>query len=188
MEITVKGKNFDITEALRNHAKQKLSKTTRFSDAVMTADVTLALERNWHVAKITLNCKGADLHAEEKSTDMYNSIDRVVEKLERELKKQKEKESNHRSGRSANSHAAEAAPPEPKAKKEKDKDEDPYSPRIESVHRFVPPTMSVEAAIKELESSGDEFVCFLNEDNGKLQLVHKKGRGYGVLEPKLQDK
>lgn len=180
MDITVKGKNFDITDSLRNHAKQKLSKTTRFSDAVMTAEVTLATERNWHVAKITLNCKGSDLHAEEKSTDMYNSIDRVVEKLERELKKQKEKESSHRTRVSPLEVSAEREPEAPK-KKEKDA----FSVRIESVQRFTPQPMTVDEAVKELESSGEDFVGFLNEDTGVFQLVHKKGRGYGLLEPRI---
>ena len=181
MDITVKGKNFDITDSLRNHAKQKLSKTTRFSDAVMTAEVTLATERNWHVAKITLNCKGSDLHAEEKSTDMYNSIDRVVEKLERELKKQKEKESNHRTTRVNLIDASVEREPEATKKKEKDT----YGARIESIHRFTPQSMTVDEAVKELQSSGEDFVGFLNEDTGMFQLVHRKGRGYAVLEPRI---
>eukprot|EP01012_Entosiphon_sulcatum_P018186 TRINITY_DN22927_c0_g1_i1.p1 TRINITY_DN22927_c0_g1~~TRINITY_DN22927_c0_g1_i1.p1 ORF type:complete len:152 (+),score=31.56 TRINITY_DN22927_c0_g1_i1:140-595(+) len=150
----------------------------------MTAEVTLATERNWHVAKITLNCKGSDLHAEEKSTDMYNSIDRVVEKLERELKKQREKETNHRVPRSAAS--AGDAPAETEASvKKKEKKEDGYGPRIESVQRFTPQSMTVEEAIKELQSSGEDFVGFLNEDTGNFQLLHRKGRGYAILEPRL---
>lgn len=186
MEIVVKAKNFDVTDSLRNHAKQKLSKTTRFSDSVMTAEVTLATERNWHVAKITLNCKGSDLHAEEKSTDMYNSIDRVVEKLERELKKQKEKESNHRSSRSSVIEASvEEAPAKKKGEKDKDKDDGRFSARIESVQRFTPQALTVDEAVKELEASGADFIGFLNEDTGKFQLVHKKGRGYAVMEPRL---
>ena len=184
MDISVKGKNFDITDSLRNHAKQKLSKTARFSDSVMTAEVTLATERNWHVAKITLNCKGSDLHAEEKSTDMYNSIDRVVEKLERELKKQREKETNHRASRSATPAGEESAEREPENGKKKEKD-DGFGARIESVQRFTPQSMTVDEAIKEMESSGDDFVGFLNEDTGKFQLIHRKGRGYGILEPRL---
>ena len=186
MDITVKGKNFDITDSLRNHTKAKLSKTARFSDNVMTAEVTLATERNWHVAKITLNCKGSDLHAEEKSTDMYNSIDRVVEKLERELKKQREKETNHRAGRSASAptDSAEESKPESSSKK-KEKDKDAFSARIESVQRFTPQSMTVDEAIKELESSGEDFVGFLNEDTGNFQLLHRKGKGYGIVEPRL---
>lgn len=185
MEIVVKAKNFDVTDSLRNHARQKLSKTTRFSDNVMTAEVTLATERNWHVAKITLNCKGSDLHAEEKSTDMYNSIDRVVEKLERELKKQKEKESNHRSSRSSAIEASAEEAPAPKKKGEKDKEDGRYSARIESVQRFTPQALTVDEAVKELEASGADFIGFLNEDTGKFQLVHKQGRGYAVMEPRL---
>lgn len=183
MEITVKAKNFDVTDSLRNHAKQKLSKTTRFSDNVMTAEVVLTVERNWHVAKITLNCKGSDLHAEEKSTDMYNSIDRVVEKLERELKKQKEKETSHRGPRPVIPESLDTGREETSRKK----DEDPYSPRIASVQRFVPATMSVEEAIKELESAGEDFHSFVNEDTGRFQILHRKGKGFGLLEPKLED-
>ncbi|MBX3169199.1 MAG: ribosome-associated translation inhibitor RaiA [Candidatus Eremiobacteraeota bacterium] len=183
MDITVKGKNFDITDSLRNHAKSKLSKTARFSDNVMTAEVTLATERNWHVAKITLNCKGSDLHAEEKSTDMYNSIDRVVEKLERELKKQREKETNHRAGRSASAPTDSAEDREPESGKKKEKDA--YSARIESVQRFTPQSMTVDEAIKELQSSGEDFVGFLNEDTGNFQLIHRKGKGYRIVEPRL---
>lgn len=183
MDITVKGKNFDITDSLRNHAKSKLSKTARFSDNVMTAEVTLATERNWHVAKITLNCKGSDLHAEEKSTDMYNSIDRVVEKLERELKKQREKETNHRAGRSASAPGDSAEEREPETGKKKEKDA--YGPRIESVQRFTPQSMTVDEAIKEMESSGEDFVGFLNEDTGNFQLIHRKGKGYRIVEPRL---
>jgi hypothetical protein len=71
---------------------------------------------------------------------------------------------------------------EPEAKK---KEKDVYSARIESVQRFTPQSMTVDEAVKELESSGDDFVGFLNEDTGIFQLVHKKGRGYAVLEPRL---
>lgn len=183
MEITVKGKGFDITDSLRNHARTKLGKTTRFSDNVLTAEVTLSCERNWHIAKITLNCKGSDLHAEEKSTDMYNSIDRVVEKLERELKKQREKEVSYRGHRNV----ADAPSGERDEGEERHKDTDPHSPRIESVRRFVPPSMSTEEAIKEMESGDDGFYCFLNEDTGRFQIVYRQGRGFAVLEPRLDD-
>jgi putative sigma-54 modulation protein len=184
LEITVKGKNFDITEALRNHAKQKLSKTTRFSDAVITAEVILTLERNWHIAKITLNCKGSDLHAEEKSTDMYNSIDRVVEKLERELKKQKEKQDSHRGAKPVPTDAPIVADNAKRAKA--DKEEDPYSPRIGPVQRFVPQSMSLEEAIKELESAGEDFLGFLNDEDGRFQILRRKGKGFALLEPRLE--
>ena len=67
----------------------------------------------------------------------------------------------------------------------KKKEKDAFSARIESVQRFTPQPMTVDEAVKELESSGEDFVGFLNEDTGVFQLVHKKGRGYGLLEPRI---
>ena len=184
MQITVKGKNFDVTEALKSHATQKVGKMSRYSDAVITAEVTLTTERNWHVAEVTLFGRGFDMHIEEKSKDMYNSIDRVVERLERQLKKQREKVANHRSGRGEGG-KVEAV--EQDAPKQQNRDEDPYSAKIESVYRFIPQTMTVDEAIKEMEASGYQFFCFNKEDDGQLSIVHKKGRGYGLLVPNLDD-
>lgn len=180
MEITVKGKNFDITDALRSHATNKISKTSRYSDAVITAECQLSLERNWHVAEVTLFGKGFDMHFEDKSKDMYNSIDRVVEKLERQLKKQREKVVNHRPGR--HEHASIEPAPVPE-KKSKNKRDDVFAARIEAITRFNPHNMTVDEAIKELEAEGSHFYCFINEDDGNLSIVHKKGRGYALMVP-----
>ena len=185
LQITVKGKNFDVTEALKSHATQKVGKMSRYSDAVITAEVTLATERNWHVAEVTLFGKGFDMHIEEKSKDMYNSIDRVVERLERQLKKQREKVANHRSGRGEGIKVESGEQEAPK--QQPNRDGDPYSTDIESVYHFIPQTMTVAAAIKEMEAEDFEFLCFNKEDDGKLCIVHKKGRGYGLLVPNLED-
>lgn len=182
MEITVKGKNFDITEALRSHATSKVAKTSRYSDAVITAEVQLSLERNWHIAEVTLFGKGFDMHFEDKSKDMYNSIDRVVEKLERQLKKQREKVSSHRPGRTEALVAPEVDD-SPKSKTKKAEKSDPFMARIESITRFNPHNLTVDEAIKELEADGAPFYCFLNEDDGNLSIVYKKGRGYALMVP-----
>ena len=185
MQINVKGKNLEITDALRFHADSKVKKVTRYSDAVISAEVTLTTERNWHIAKVNLFCKGFDMHAEEKSKDMYNSIDRVVEKLERDLKRQKEKEVSHR-GTSKGFDEGEASAEDgaPTKKREDDR----YSAQLESIRRFVPPTMTVETAIKELEAAGYQFLCFASEDDGKLAIVHKTARGgYGLLRPSEEE-
>lgn len=183
MQITVKGKNIDVTDSLRSHATSKLSKAERYSDAVMNAEWILTVERNWHIAEVTIHGKDLNLHFEERSKDMYNSIDRVVEKLERQLKKQREKVSSYRGGRG--DVALEEAPGHNENHKKKD-DQDKYSARIEGVSRFVPHAMTTDEAIKEMESEGHDFLCFVNEDNGRLSIVHKKGRGYEILEPRVK--
>lgn len=184
MQITIKGKGIDVTEALKSHADQRVKKMERYSDGVISASVTLTTERNWHIAEVTLFGNGFDMRGEERTKDMYNSIDRVVEKLERQLKKQREKEYSHRTRTHDDDHVEAPRPNEtPAAKKEAD----PYGPRVEHVHSYVAQQMSLDEAIKEMEQAGYQFYCFLNEDNGRINVVHKTARGYGLVDPRTGD-
>ena len=202
MQITVKGKQIDLTDSLKNYASEKMSKMSRYFDHMISAEVCLSIERNWHVAEITVFGEGFDMRGEEKSTDMYNSIDRVVEKLERQLKKQKGKHERRRSARGP-AGAEGAAPPLPafnsageassNSKKEKKggtatmEDESLYAPRVDHVHTFFARSLSIEMAIKEMEEAGHEFYAFYNEDKRRINIVFKKDKGYGLLDPRLED-
>ncbi|MFA5506069.1 MAG: ribosome-associated translation inhibitor RaiA [Vulcanimicrobiota bacterium] len=194
MQITVKGKQIDLTESLKNYASEKMSKMSRYFDHMISAEICLSIERNWHVAEITVFGEGFDMRGEEKSTDMYNSIDRVIEKLERQLKKQKGKHERRRSARGP------AAPTPPAAvgsadgsKREKKggtatmEEESLYAPRVDHVHTFHARSLSIEMAIKEMEESGHDFYAFYNEDKRRINVVFKKDKGYGVLDPRLED-
>ncbi|MCA9779206.1 MAG: ribosome-associated translation inhibitor RaiA [Candidatus Eremiobacteraeota bacterium] len=195
MQITVKGKQIDLTDSLKNYASEKMSKMSRYFDHMISAEICLSIERNWHVAEITVFGEGFDMRGEEKSTDMYNSIDRVVEKLERQLKKQKGKHERRRSARGP------AAPPTPaynsadssNSKREKKggtatmEEESLYAPRVDHVHTFFARSLSIEMAIKEMEEAGHEFYAFYNEDKRRINVVFKKDKGYGLLDPRLED-
>src|SRR3990172_11589774 len=91
MQITMTGKHVEVTDALRAHAQKKLEKLTRYFDQIRDVQVTQSLERSWHIVEVTVHADGLLLRAEERSPDMYISIDLVVEKLERQLKKYKGK-------------------------------------------------------------------------------------------------
>jgi ribosome hibernation promoting factor len=192
LQITVKGKQIDLTDSLKNYASEKMGKISRYYDHMISAEVCLSIERNWHVAEITVFGEGFDMRGEEKSTDMYNSIDRVIEKLERQLKKQKGKHEKRKSARGP------AAPmqsslnlgSEKKGKKSATvtmDDESLYAPRVDHVHTFYARSLSIEMAIKEMEELGHEFYAFYNEDRRRVNIVFKKKKGYGLLDPRLED-
>jgi putative sigma-54 modulation protein len=194
LQITVKGKQIDLTDSLKNYASEKMGKMSRYFDRMISAEVCLSIERNWHVAEITVFGEGFDMRGEEKSTDMYNSIDRVIEKLERQLKKQKGKEERRKSARGP------AAPvPAPLFDQSSEKkpskkgsvatmeDESLYAPRVDHVHTFYARSLSIEMAIKEMESAGHDFYAFYNEDRRRINIVFKKKKGYGLLDPRLED-
>lgn len=190
MQITVKGKQIDLTDSLKHYVNEKMSKIPRYFDHIISAEVCLSLERNWHVAEVTVFGEGFDMRGEEKSKDMYNSIDRVIEKLERQLKKQKGKVGVRHSARGPSAPlppSEEAEESDRKAAGVSQDDASLYAPRVEQVHSFYARSLSIEEAIKEMESSGYEFYAFFNEDRRRVNVVFKRKKGYGLLDPRLED-
>lgn len=188
MQITVKGKHFDVTEALKSYASDRVNKISRYFDSVISADVTLSTERNWHIAEITVFGEGFDMRGQERTKDMYNSIDRVIDKLERQIKKQKGKVIGRRPRTMVPNPSPLEIPIEDKNRnKERPGSDSKYGPRVEHVNSHLVEAMTIEEAIKDMEAQGHEFLAFLNADNGRVNVVYKRERGYGLVDPRVEE-
>ncbi|MCD6310275.1 MAG: ribosome-associated translation inhibitor RaiA, partial [Candidatus Eremiobacteraeota bacterium] len=71
MQVTVKGKNMDVTEALKEYAEKRLSKLTKYFDHIISTDVTMSTERNWHIVEVNVFGDGLSIRGEERTGDMY---------------------------------------------------------------------------------------------------------------------
>ncbi len=96
MRLQVKGKNVEVTDALRQYVQEKLGKLERQLAPPTQVEVELSLERNPsiaanHVAEATVWTKGPTLRAREATTAWEASIDQLVEKLERQVVRYREK-------------------------------------------------------------------------------------------------
>ena len=91
MKIIFKGKHIEVTDAMRNYIEKKLSKIERHFDHILEVIVTLSVEKSRQIVEVTLQTNRALIRAEEETDDMYTSIDKVADKLERQIKKYKEK-------------------------------------------------------------------------------------------------
>jgi putative sigma-54 modulation protein len=91
MNISITFRQMDATEAVKIYANEKIAKLQRFLRAPMKGQVTLSCEKD-RVHKIELDIhSGHDrFHAHEASEDMYASIDKVVDKIERQISSAKE--------------------------------------------------------------------------------------------------
>ncbi len=91
MELTVTGRKLEITDSIRNLLNDKIKKT--ISDHNIAADVliTLSVEKHRHFAEITFKTKGMALHSHEETKDLYSSIDKALEKMEKQLRKHRDK-------------------------------------------------------------------------------------------------
>ena len=95
MKIELTGHHIEVTDSLRNYVTDKMAKLERHFDKVSNTHVILRVEKNDQKAEATVHMSGHDIFAEAHAEDMYASIDALVDKLDRQVKKHKEKIKNH---------------------------------------------------------------------------------------------
>jgi putative sigma-54 modulation protein len=96
MRLQVKGKNVDVTPSIRKYAERKLAKLEKRLAEQTQVEVELSEQRNpsiaaSQVAEATVFTKGPTLRAREASPNMKASIDQLVDKLERQVKRYRER-------------------------------------------------------------------------------------------------
>ena len=190
MQLTVKGKNIDVTDSLRSYAERKLSKISRYSDAIQSADITFSTERNWHIAEMTLHTGGSVLRGEEMTGDMYASIDCVVNKIEKQIRKKKEK--HVRKPRAGGGLSQEfdllrdmyekAVNGQSKKGRQYGRNDEPND-EVCVVRRYSLRTMNRQEAVMEMESMGKDFFVFMNSSSRRVNVVYKGLKGYGLIDP-----
>ena len=110
MRLQVKGKNVEVSEAIRTYAEEKLGRLERQLADPTQVELELAIEQNPsiaddHVAEATIWTKGPTLRARERSTAFEASIDQLVDKLERQVTRYRAKRSRRETARRANGNA-----------------------------------------------------------------------------------
>ena len=99
MDITVSGQQVEITPPLRDYVLEKVGRIRRHFDHAITADVVLHVEKKRYTAEANVHAKGAVIHADATSENMYAAVDLLADKLDRQILRHKEKVMDqHRSG------------------------------------------------------------------------------------------
>ncbi|MBS5951711.1 ribosome-associated translation inhibitor RaiA [Clostridium sartagoforme] len=175
MRVSVIAKNTTATPALKDMVEKKLSKVDRYFNPEVEAKATLSVQKNKQKVEITIPFNGVVLRAEEATDDMYKSIDLVVAKLERRIRKQKTKLSR-RNNESLRFKTFDEVAVEDELIEENGK--------VVKTKKFGIKPMSVEEAILQMELVGHNFFVFQDADENKIAVVYKRKDGdYGLLEP-----
>lgn len=171
MKFIISGKNLDVTEGLREKATKKLKKIEKFFSPETEAHITMSVEKNRQIFEVTIIYRGVVFRAELESEDMYSSIDKAVDILERQIMKNKTKLQKKL-------HESAFKNVEVKSIIE----ENEYN--VVKTKKFAVKPMSVEEAIMQLDLVGHEFFVFTNSETKEVNVIYKrKGNGYGLIEP-----
>ncbi|MDI6746819.1 MAG: ribosome-associated translation inhibitor RaiA [Rhodocyclaceae bacterium] len=95
MNLNITGHHIEVTPALRAYVTGKVDKVIRHFDHVTSVHVILSVEKLVQKAEITLHVKGKDIYADSSDTDLYASIDKLIDKLDRQVLKYKNKNQDH---------------------------------------------------------------------------------------------
>lgn len=202
MQLMVTGRNVDITDPIRTHIEKKLGKIKKYFDHIIDVHVVLSVEKYRQFAEITISGgDGINYHSRETTDDVYVSIDKAVEKIERQLrrrttkirkaKRQKAGETREAKRQMATGEAgtkrrgAETPPEQPgpedtASSPDRVETHGPY--RVHLSDKFAPKPMSVEEAIMQLDASEDDFLAFVHDGADEVSVVFKRREGdYGLL-------
>ncbi len=179
MQLQVKGRNLEVSDAIRSYAEEKLGKLERqLPDP--RVELELAVEKNPsiaenHVAEATIWTKGPVLRAREASSDMRASIDQLVAKLERQVVRYKKQ------GRSRRRRAARSDGLTPETMPVV---ADEAEPLIVKTKQFALVPMGPGDAVLQLELIGHDFFVFRNDQSNEINVVYRRRDGnYGLIEP-----
>jgi putative sigma-54 modulation protein len=188
MKLLIHGRNLDVTPALREYTETKLERAIHhFDDLVKEADVHLSVARNPRVpqqtAEVTVFANGTVIRAQERSENLYASIDLVASKLARQLRRFKERHSDHghrTTPTAANEVLLTERPTEDSLLE--GKEAQLPSPGVRRKY-FAMPAMSLEDARHQLEMIDHDFYLFRDKESGELQVIyHRNHGGFGVIQ------
>jgi len=89
MQLNVSGRRLEVTPAIRAYVRRKIGRLERHFDRVIDARVILSVHKLQQKAEATLRLSGKDLHCTSREADLYAAIDRLADKLDRQLLKHK---------------------------------------------------------------------------------------------------
>ena len=194
MKILIHGKNLELTGPLKEYTEAKIEKATHhYKDIVKEVDIHLSIEKNprvsFQTAEVTIFANGTIIRAEEKTENLYSSIDLVSNKLCRKLRKYKERHTkklhnNLVKNKNSYSNAIEESVSIDKDIFNEEREVRLPEPSIKKKYFEMIPT-SLEEARKQLDFIDHEFYVFRNKVNNELQVIYKRNHGgYGLIQSK----
>lgn len=95
MQLSISGHHIEVTNALKSYVTEKLQRLERHFDHITNAHVVLKVEKLRQHAEATIHISGAEVFAESVGDDLYAAIDKLTDKLDRQILKHKEKLQDH---------------------------------------------------------------------------------------------
>jgi putative sigma-54 modulation protein len=173
MQTSVTFKNLDPSDHLKSYICDKLDRFDKYLYNPAEANVVLAVEKFRHIAEVNIIGDRLSINGKEETEDMYSAIDMVLDKLEKQIKKNKQKVRDRRAGKGK----SRGGPMESMAAVE----DDEQRVMIKNIE-YKP--MDVDEAIMQMDLMNGNFLVFTNARSDQVNVLYRRNDGnYGLIQP-----
>ncbi|MDR3157404.1 MAG: ribosome-associated translation inhibitor RaiA [Lactobacillales bacterium] len=178
-KYNIRGENIEITEAIRNYVKKRVDKIQKYFNNMLDATVYVNLKiytEKTAKVEVTIPLPHLVLRAEETNSDLYASVDLVIEKLERQIRKYKTKMNRkHRNAKSTGMLFTEV----------EDDLENVSDLEIVRTKRVFLKPMDSEEAVLQMNMLGHDFFVYNDAETNETSVIYRRTDGkYGLIETK----
>ena len=173
MEIVIRGDKMKVTDAMKSYIEEKLGKLDKYLEdkADVHATVVVRVRNHKQIVEITIPLKSFILRSEEYQDDFYKAVDKAVDILERQIRKNKTRLSKQSKTKDFLLDYIEEI--------EEDEEEEPILKR----KKVEVKPMNEEEAILQMELLNHQFYMYKDSNTDKTSVVYKrKDGGYGIIE------
>ena len=175
MQITITARHFNLTDALRDHIEKETSKIEKYFDHIIDSHFILTLEDNRNNVEMIVNIPKKTFKSQVVDQDMYVAIDKVIDKMERQVKKLKEKWSDHQK-----KGLGELKPDFVYA----DLIERKESRRRLKIKRIFADSMTIDDALDLFEKQEEAYFVFTNLETDRVNVLIKRDEEhYKLIQP-----
>lgn len=176
MKFEYTGRHIEVTPALRSHVEEHFNRLKHLFDGkAINAHVIIEVEKGRHRSEIVVKWRNEVLTAQTTVDDMYQSLSKTIDKIEKQALKIKNKiiDKHHKAEKIGTiSATTDEVKPEPQ------------SPRIISARRYAVKPLTEEEAIMRLNMEENQFLVYRNADNEKISVIYRRKDGnYGLIQP-----
>jgi ribosomal subunit interface protein len=186
MTLRVSGKNLDIGEALRHHIVEKVeTAVARYFSGSVAGHVVVTREGSGYRSECVLRLKsGASLHAEGRAHEPYLCFDQAAAKIEGRLRRYKTRLKGHAGASAANARGKVASYPIESPREDAEEPAEGFGPVVVAEGTEGLKSLSVAAAVAELDLGGAPVIVFRHAGSGRVNVVYRRRDGaIGWLDP-----
>ncbi|KJS30895.1 MAG: protein SmpA [Desulfatitalea sp. BRH_c12] len=173
MQTSVTFKNLDPSDHFRNYVSEKLNRFDKYFYNPGEANVMLSVEKFRNIAEVNIIGDRMTINGKEETEDMHAAIDMVLDKLEKQIKKNKQKLRDRRAPKGISKSIMDESPlPD---------DDGERQIMIKNID-YKP--MDVDEAIMQMDLVEDNFMVFTNSRSDRVNVLYRRKDGhYGLIQP-----